>query len=104
MCWRRGLKVNSGKSKVLLNRDEVLEYEAYVDGMQLEHVWEFKYLGCVLNESGTDKADCYRKVAIGKRVACVIRPLANAWGLRLDCGSVLHKLLLMPVLSMVVRQ
>ena len=31
----------------------------------LEHVSEFKYLGCVLDESGTDGAECSRKVARG---------------------------------------
>ena len=25
-----------------------------MDGMQLEHMSEFKYFGCVLNESSTD--------------------------------------------------
>ena len=27
----------------------------------LEHVSEFKYLGCVLNESGTDGAECSKE-------------------------------------------
>ena len=31
---------------------EELECEVYVDGMRLEHVSEFNYLGCVLDESG----------------------------------------------------
>ena len=45
--YRRGLKVNAGKSKVVvLNGEEVLEYEVYIDGIHLEHVSEFKYLGC----------------------------------------------------------
>ena len=43
VCRRRGLKVNSGKSKVvLLNGEEVLEYEVHVDRIRLEHVSEFK--------------------------------------------------------------
>ena len=33
-----------------------LECEARVDEIRLEHVSEFKYLGCVLDESGTDEA------------------------------------------------
>ena len=28
----------------------------YVDEIRLEHISEFKYLGCVLDESGTDGA------------------------------------------------
>ena len=52
---RRGLKVNGGKSKVMvLNGKERLECEVHVDGIRLNHVSEFKYLGCVLDESGTD--------------------------------------------------
>ena len=38
--------------------EEGLECEVCVDVMRLEHVLEFKYLGCVLDESGTDEADC----------------------------------------------
>ena len=57
VCRRRGLKVNAGKSNVLvLVGEEGLECEVYVDRIRLEHVSEFKYLGCGLNESGTDKA------------------------------------------------
>ena len=43
--YRRGLKANAGKSKVMvLNGEERLEYELHVDGICLEHVSEFKYL------------------------------------------------------------
>ena len=50
VCRRRGLKVNAGKSKLMvLNVQEGLEYEVHVDGIRLEHVSEFKYLGCVLD-------------------------------------------------------
>ena len=58
---RRGLKVNAGKSKVVFDGEEGLEYEVCVDGIHLNHVSEFKYLGCVLDESGTDEAECSRK-------------------------------------------
>ena len=54
VCRRRGLKVNSDKSKVMvLNEEEGLECEVYVDGISLEHVSEFVYLRCVADESGT---------------------------------------------------
>ena len=47
VCWRRGLKVNAGKSKVMvLNGEEGLECEVQVDWIRLEHVSEFKYLEC----------------------------------------------------------
>ena len=43
-----------------------------------ECISEFKYLGCVLDESGTDEAECRRKVVNGRRVAVAKRSLVNA--------------------------
>ena len=55
VCRRRGLKVNAGKTKVIvLNGEEGLECEVHVDGIRLKHVSKFKYLGCFLDELGTD--------------------------------------------------
>ena len=72
MCTRRGLKINAGKSKMMvLGGEEGLECEVCVDGIRLEHVSEFEYLGCVLGESGTDEAECSRKVPSGRRVTGV---------------------------------
>ena len=46
VCRRRGLEVNGGKSKVMImNREEGLESEVHIDGVHLEHVSKFKYLG-----------------------------------------------------------
>ena len=67
--------------------------------IRLEHVSEFKYWGCVLDESGTDDADCSRKVASGRRVAGAIRSLVNAMSLELQCARVPLKSLLVPVLT-----
>ena len=81
MCRRRGLKFNACKSKMMvLNGEEGLECEVHVDGIHLEHFLEFKYLGCVLDESGTDVAECSRKVVSGRRVA---RFLVNVRDLQL---------------------
>ena len=58
VCRRKGLKVNTSKRKVIvLNIEEGLEYEVHVDGICLEHVFEFKYFGFALGESGTDEAE-----------------------------------------------
>ena len=55
VCTIRALKDSAGERKVMvLGGEEGLECEVCVDGMHLEHVSEFKYLGCVLGESGTD--------------------------------------------------
>ena len=61
---RRALKVNdAGKTKVMvLNGEEGLKCDVYVNGIRLEHDSEFKYLGFVLDESGIDGAEYSRKV------------------------------------------
>ena len=64
----------------------------------MEHVSEFKYLGCVLDESSTDEAECHRKVESGRRVAGAIRSLVNARGLQFECARVFHQTFLMPLL------
>ena len=85
MCKKRGLKVNAGKSKVmLLVWKEGLECEVCVDGTRLEHISEFKYLGCVLDESGIDETECSRRVTSERRVRGPIRALVNARNLQLQ--------------------
>ena len=59
-----------------------MKCEVCVDGISLVHVLEFKYLGCVLDESGTDEAECSRKVTSGSWVAGPIRSLINARSLQ----------------------
>ena len=38
-----------------------------MDRICLMHVSKFKYLGCVMDESGTDGAECSKKVVNGRR-------------------------------------
>ena len=79
VCRRRGLKINASESKVMvLNGEEGLDCEVHVDGNRLGHVSDFKYLGCVLDKSGTDGAGCSTKVASGRRVAGGLSSLVNA--------------------------
>ena len=59
---------------------------------RLEHVSEFKYLGCVLNESGTDGAECFRNGASGWKAAGSIRSLVNARNLQLECASLAREI------------
>ena len=54
--YRKSLKVNAGNSKMMvLGGKEGLECEVCIDGIQLKHISEFKYLEYVLDES-----DLYR--------------------------------------------
>ena len=99
VCKGRELKVNAGKSEVMvLNGKEGLECEVHVDGVRLEHVSEFKYYEYVLDESGTDKEECNKKVASRRRVAGATRSLVNVGDLQLEGARVLYETLLLPVL------
>ena len=51
-----------------------------------------------MNESGTDGAECSRKVGRGRRVAGAIWSLINARNLQLECAKALGETLLVPVL------
>ena len=42
---------------MVLDGEKGLKCEVRVDGISLEHVSEFKYLGCILDESGTDEPE-----------------------------------------------
>ena len=93
---RRGLKVNAGKSKLMvLCGEEELECEVCIDRIRLQHVAGFKYL----DKSGTDEAECSKKMPSGMRVAGAIRSLVNDRSLQLECARVLDKSLLVPVLT-----
>ena len=81
---------------MVLNGEERLVYEVHVDRIHLECVSEFKYLGCVLDKSGTNGAECSRKVESRRRVAGSIRSLVNARELKFECARVLHEILLVP--------
>ena len=83
---------------IVLNEEKGLESEGHIDGIHLEHVLEFKYLGVVLDKSGTTGAECSFKVLNGKRVAGAIRSLVNARDLQLQYARVLHETLLVPLL------
>ena len=85
---------------IVLGGEEGLECEACIDGIRLDHVSEFKYFGCVLDELGTDEAECSKEVASRRRVARAIRSLLGAIrSLHLECTMVLHESLLVPVLT-----
>ena len=90
VCRRRGLKVNAIKSKGM-----VLGAEEGLGGrfMWMGRNWskcQFKYLGCVLDESGTHDAKYHRRVASGMKVAGAIRSLVNGRGLHLECVRVMQ--------------
>ena len=84
---------------MVMNGQEGLECEFHLDGVRLENVSKFKHLGCILDKSGIEWAECSRKVASVRRVASVIRSLVNARDLQIECARILHKTFLVPVLT-----
>ena len=59
---------------MVLNGKEGQECEIHEDGVRLENVSEFKYLGCVLDEAGTDRAECSRKVQLERGLQVPLSP------------------------------
>ena len=62
-----------------------MEWEVCVDEIRLEFASEL--LGMLLDESGTDEAECSRKVTSGRRVAGVIMSLVNAKSMQIECAE-----------------
>jgi hypothetical protein len=98
VCKRRGLAINVGKSKVMVMNGVDVQCHVEVDGVQLEQVSEFKYLGYMIENKGGDDAECDRKVSNGRRVAGAITTMGNAKNLNLECLKRLHECMLVPVL------
>ena len=64
----------------------------------LKCVLDIKWLGLLLEESGTDGVECYRKLGSERRAVGIIRSLVLAKCLRLECIRILHKVFLLSVL------
>ena len=56
-------------------------------------------MGCILDKSGTDRAEWIRKVANGRRMAGAIRSLVNASDFQRECARVPHETLLVLILT-----
>jgi hypothetical protein len=98
VCKRRGLAINVEKSKVMVMNGVDVQCHLEVDGVQLEQVPVFKYLGYMIENKGIDDVECDRKVSNGRRVAGAIKTLANTKNLSLECIRRLHECMLVPVL------
>merc|ERR1711888_251428 len=69
VCERRKLKVNVAKSKVLVMEDDVTHnVNITLDGAVLEEVSNFKYLGSVVDKSGSTESDVKYRLAEGAKV------------------------------------
>ena len=86
----------------MLGGEEELICKVLVNGTQLEHVADFKYLGYVLDELCTDDPKCCRKVVSGRKVMGTIGSLGNASNLSVQGCRMRHCLFMFNY--MVVRQ
>ena len=70
-----------------------------MDGTLLEHVPEFESSGRVLDKSSIDGAECRGKVAAasGRKIEDAVRFLLNVRTPQLECASLPHEALLVPV-------
>ena len=72
--------MNDNWQKVMVtNGEEGLECVGGVNEMRLERVSEFIYLGCVWDESGTDKTECSRKMPSGRKMVVLLRLYFMVW-------------------------
>ena len=67
-----------------------------MDGARLQQVPDFKCLGCVLDELGTDDVECRRKVVSKGKAADAIRFQVSARGMQFGCARVPCDSLLVP--------
>ena len=59
---------------LVLRGEEGLVCQVLEDGTRFERVSKFKYLRCVLGESGTDEFQCRTMVVRVRKVSGAIRP------------------------------
>ena len=87
---RRGLKVNAGKSKVMvLNGKEGLKYEVHVDGIRLSMSWNLNIWGVFW----INQVQMEQNVIERWRFAGAIRSLVNARDLQLEYARAFHETL-----------
>src|SRR5678815_5767524 len=86
------------KREVMVVSEDSPRCEVTLEGEQLEQVSDFKYLGYMLDDKGTDDAKCSRKVVNGRKLAGAIKSLVDVKGLSLECARGLHEGILLPVL------
>ena len=84
VCERRKLRVNVGKSRVMLN------------GEALEGVDQFKYLGSVIAANGGVEADVHHRVNEGCKVLGALEGVMKNRGLGMNVKKVLYEKVVVP--------
>ncbi len=115
VCKRRKLKVNAGKSKVMMfeRREEVTDFNtAYrvrlpalagcrimLGSEEMEEVNEFKYLGTVLCKHGGMEGEIRQRVMKGKSVVGLLAGVMKGRNVSMEVKKGLRSSILLPTLT-----
>ena len=100
VCEKRNLKVNVGKSKVMIfERGEESDCEVRLNNQVMENVRSFKYLGSVMSKDGSIEDDVQEKVQQGKRTAGTLRAVTRNRSVSMEVKRSLHGSVLIPSMT-----
>ena len=116
VCSRRKLKVNAGKSKVMVFERKVreridfenpyrlvsevpLETAVEMNGMVMEEVREFKYLGSVFSKHGTVEAEVRERAMQGRKVVGAVGSVMKGRCVSMDVKRGIRDSVLLPTLT-----
>ena len=93
VCERRKLRVNVGKSKVMMctRNEDGASQNAMLNGEALEEVDQIKYLGSVIAANGGVEADVRHRVNEGCKVFGAMKGVMKNRGLGMNVKKVLHE-------------
>ena len=100
VCTKRNLKVNANKSKVMVfERNEATECGVMLDGVEMENVRVFKYLGSVLSKDGSLEEEVRERVQQGRKVAGSLKAVIRNRAVSMDVKRSLHDSIVVPTLT-----
>ena len=101
VCERRKLKVNVGKSKVLKcsKGGERGGMNVCLNGVRLEEVSEFKYLGSHVTADGSMEKEVGYRVSEGSKVMGAVRGVMRGRSLSMDAKKCLYEKVIVPTVT-----
>ena len=98
VCERRKLRVNLGKNKVMrcTRNEDVARLNVMLNGVALEEVDQFKYLGSVIAANGEVEADVRHRVNEGCKVLGALKGAMKNRGLGMNVKKVLYERVVVP--------
>ncbi|MCP4337615.1 MAG: reverse transcriptase family protein, partial [Desulfobulbaceae bacterium] len=100
VCERRNLKVNVGKSKVMVfERGAATDCEVRLNGQVMANVSSFKYLGSVMSKDGGLEDEMQERVQQGKRVVGTLKSVTRNRAMSMEVKKTLHDSVVIPTLT-----